>query len=286
MKTGIVDVGGGLRGVYAAGVFDYCLDAGIRFDLGIGVSAGSANVSSYIAGQKKRNYPFYTDYPFRKEYMGLKNFLFKKSYLDLDYIYSALSNSDGENPLDYQSFMKSSTEFLAVATNAETGEAVYFDKTAMRQDDYSVLKASSAIPFVCHPYAVDGVLYYDGALGDTVPLEKAFEWGCDKVVLVLTKPKDFCRSSSKDEKIAKRIQKKYPIAAERIRNRVKQYNRGVALAKEYEADGRVLIIAPDDTCGVDTLTKDRDALKRFYEKGYRDAKAMESFLREQSGQDG
>lgn len=286
MKTGIVDVGGGLRGVYAAGVFDYCLDAGIRFDLGIGVSAGSANVSSYIAGQKKRNYPFYTDYPFRKEYMGLKNFLFKKSYLDLDYIYSALSNSDGENPLDYQSFMKSSTEFLAVATNAETGEAVYFDKTAMRQDDYSVLKASSAIPFVCHPYAVDGVLYYDGALGDTVPLEKAFEWGCDKVVLVLTKPKDFCRSSSKDEKIAKRIQKKYPITAERIRNRVKQYNRGVALAKEYEADGRVLIIAPDDTCGVDTLTKDRDALKRFYEKGYRDAKAMESFLREQSGQDG
>ena len=52
MKTGIVDVGGGLRGVYAAGVFDYCLDAGIHFDVGIGVSAGSANVISYIAGQK------------------------------------------------------------------------------------------------------------------------------------------------------------------------------------------------------------------------------------------
>lgn len=26
MKTGIVDVGGGLRGIYAAGVFDWCLD--------------------------------------------------------------------------------------------------------------------------------------------------------------------------------------------------------------------------------------------------------------------
>lgn len=42
MKTGIVDVGGGLRGIYAAGVLDYCMDKGIRFDLGIGVSAGSA----------------------------------------------------------------------------------------------------------------------------------------------------------------------------------------------------------------------------------------------------
>ena len=49
MKTGIVDVGGGLRGIYAAGVFDWCLDQKILFDLCIGVSAGSANVVSYIA---------------------------------------------------------------------------------------------------------------------------------------------------------------------------------------------------------------------------------------------
>ena len=31
-KTGVVDVGGGMRGIYAAGVLDFCLDAGIRFD--------------------------------------------------------------------------------------------------------------------------------------------------------------------------------------------------------------------------------------------------------------
>lgn len=52
MKTGVIDVGGGLRGIYAAGVFDYCIDAGIRYDLGIGVSAGSANIASYLAGQR------------------------------------------------------------------------------------------------------------------------------------------------------------------------------------------------------------------------------------------
>ena len=33
MKTGIVDVGGGMRGIFAAGVFDYCMDQGICFDL-------------------------------------------------------------------------------------------------------------------------------------------------------------------------------------------------------------------------------------------------------------
>ena len=278
VKIGVVDVGGGLRGVYAAGVFDYCLDQDIRFDLGIGVSAGSANVAAYIAGQKKRNYPFYTEYPFRKEYMSLRNFLRKRSYLDLDYIYGTLSNSDGENPLDYRRIMDSPTEYLAVATNAETGKAAYFDKSDLHPDDFSVLKASSAIPFVCHPYAVNGTLYYDGALGEPVPIEKAFAWGCDKVVLILTKPRDLIRVSGTDEKFARMIQRKYPLSADRLRHRAEQYNLGVAKAKEYEAQGRVLIVAPDDTCGVDTLTKDREALKRFYEKGYRDAEKIGEFF--------
>ena len=27
--TGIVDVGGGLRGIYGAGIFDYCMEQGL-----------------------------------------------------------------------------------------------------------------------------------------------------------------------------------------------------------------------------------------------------------------
>ena len=65
MKTGVIDVGGGLREIYAAGVLDYCMEHGIRFDVGIGVSAGSANLASYAAGQIGRNYKFYTEYAFR-----------------------------------------------------------------------------------------------------------------------------------------------------------------------------------------------------------------------------
>lgn len=127
-------------------------------------------------------------------------------------------------------------------------------------------------------YAVDGILYYDGALGDTVSIEKAFGWGCDKVSLILTKPRNILRTSDQDMKFAKRIQKEYPVAAKRLRQRAERYNRGVELAKEYESQGRVLIIAPDDICGVDTLTKDRDALKRFYEKGNQDTKEISAFL--------
>ena len=110
MKLGIVDVGGGTRGIYGAGVLDRCLDENIVFDYAIGVSAGSANCASYCAGQKGRNYVFYTDYSFRPEYMGFGNMKKTGSFIGLDYIYSDLSNSTGENPLNYEAIIQSPTE--------------------------------------------------------------------------------------------------------------------------------------------------------------------------------
>lgn len=279
MKIGVVDVGGGLRGIYAVGVLDYCMEQNIRFDLGIGVSAGSANLASYASGQRGRNYQFYTEYAFRKQYMSLGNFITKKSFVDMDYVYGTLCSSDGENPLNYIAIRDNPMEFYVVATNALTGEAKYFDKGDIRQDDYDVFKASSAIPLVCKPYSVQGINYFDGALSDPVPVKKAFELGCDRVVVILTKPENVLRNAKRDKKIAAGIRKKYPVAAEKLCQRAKQYNESVALAKEYARQGKVLIVAPDDTCGVDTLKRDKEALKKLYEKGYKDGQRIENFTK-------
>lgn len=277
-KTGVVDVGGGMRGIYAAGVLDRCLDDGVYFDVAIGISAGSANISSYMARQRGRNVEFYADYSFRPEYMSARNFLEKGSYIDMDYVYGTLSNDDGENPVDYDALASTPTEWKIVASNAYTGETVYFDKSNISRNDYGILGASSSIPFVCKPYEVGGVPYFDGALGDTVPLEKAFEMGCTKVVLLLTKPADVPRQVGKDAVLAKMIRRKYPKAAERLLGRADRYNFGVELAKALEEDGLALVVAPDDTCGVDTLAKDRESLMRLYEKGYADGAAVKPFL--------
>lgn len=254
------------------------MDNGIRFDLGIGVSAGSANLASYAAGQRGRNYKFYTEYAFRKQYMSVHNFIFKKSFIDMDYVYGTLSCSNGENPLDYPVLRDDPMEFYVVATDALTGQAKYFDKTDIRQDRYDIFKASSSIPFVCKPYVVQGVPYFDGALSDSVPVEKAFQLGCERVVVILTKPEQEIRSPKKDEKIAALIRKKYPDAAEKLCQRAQLYNESVALAKDYVRQGKAIIIAPDDTCGVDTLKKDRSALHRLYEKGYADGARIALFL--------
>ena len=125
VKIGIVDVGGGLRGIYAAGVLDYCLDQNIHFDLGIGVSAGSANLASYAAGQRGRNYRFYTQYVFRKEYMSVRNLILKGSYVDMEYVYGTLSRTNGEDPVDYAAFRDNPMELIVVATEARMGRAKY-----------------------------------------------------------------------------------------------------------------------------------------------------------------
>lgn len=278
MKLGVVDVGGGYRGIYAAGVLDYCLDENVHFDLGIGVSAGSANLISYAAGQARRNLCFYTEYGIRKEYAGAKNFLTKRTFIDLDYAYSTLSNSDGEYPLDYPAFAQNPMEFYVVATDAATGKAKYFSKADITQDDYDVMKASCAIPFVCHPYKVNGIQYFDGALSDPVPVKKAFELGCDKVILILTKPENFIRNAHDDEPFARLIHRHYPNASENLRMRAQRYNEGVELAQKYAVSGDVLIVAPDDTCGVTTLTRDPKLLQNLYRKGYGDGRKITDFL--------
>lgn len=278
MKIGVVDVGGGLRGIYGAGVLDYCMDRGIRFDVGIGVSAGSANLASFAAGQWGRNYLFYAEYAFRKQYMSIGNFVLKRSFIDMDYVYGTLSNSTGENPLNYKALRDNPMEFYIVATDAVSGCARYFSKSDIRQDGYDVFKASSSIPFVCQPYEINGVGYFDGALSDPVPIKKAFKLGCDRVIVILTKPESELRNPKKDEKIAACIQKKYPVAAKRLRQRARRYNESVALAREYAKQGRALIVSPDSTCGVDTLTKDKNALLNLYVKGYTDGKRIAEYL--------
>ena len=278
MKVGVIDVGGGMRGIYAAGVFDTCLEQGVVFDYCIGISAGSANVSSYLAGQKGRNYPFYHDYSFRKEYMGFKNWLHTGSYINLEYVYGTLSNSDGENPLNYQKFIENRAELSIIALNAVTGEKKMFHQDDMKQDDYRVLMASSCVPVVNRPVQIGDDFYLDGGLADPVPVEQAFKDGCDKVVLILTKPAGEIRNPRRDWLFVKLLQHKFPVAAKNLSLRAERYNRGVSLAREYEKQGKVLIVAPDDTAGVDTLKRDKQALHKLYEKGIRDGRRISQWM--------
>ena len=280
MKTGIVDVGGGERGVYGAGVFDRLLDLGVTFDYLIGVSAGAANGVTYLAGQQGRNLRFYTQYSFRSRYMGIGAFLHTGCFIDLEYIYGAtLTNSGGEDPLDYEALMCTHTQMEIVATDAKTAEPVYYDFRDMPKDDYGPIKGSSCLPILAKAYRWRGRDLYDGGISDPIPFQRAFAKGCDRVVVILTRPRDDVRDPKRDRTFGRLLKLTHPRAGEALLRRAETYNRQLQEAKELERRGKVLIVAPDDIGSMKTLTKDREEIMRLYEKGWKDAEAIPTYLR-------
>ncbi len=279
--TGIIDVGGGMRGIYGAGVLDRCLDDGVSLDYCCGVSAGSANMCAYLAGQRGRNYRYYHDYSFRKEYMSVDNLRRKGAYLDLHYVYATLSNSDGEDPLDYEAMMRNPAQLVVVATDAKTNAPKYFTKQDFGPDRYEVIKASCTIPIVCNTTLVGGREYFDGGLTDPLPIEKALADGCGKVVVILTRPVDYVpdRSGERMAPLIDRLMKKYPASARSVFTRHDVYVKQLERCLELQKEGKVLIVAPDDTCGVDTLKRTPETLDALYRKGYEDGGKIAGFHR-------
>ncbi|MCQ2462131.1 MAG: patatin family protein [Clostridia bacterium] len=244
----------------------------------IGVSAGSANIASFLGGQKGRNYLFYTEYSMRKEYMGL-NCLFKcGSFINLNYVYRTLSNSDGENPLNYRGITENKSEYTVVATDSKTGRARYFTKNDMRENDYGILVASCTIPAVCRPARVCGGVFHDGGIADPVPVDFALQNGCDRLVVILTRPRDYVLDTGLDLKAARLLRLRYPNVSRGLCERKELYAKSVEKAKALEAQGKCLIIAPDDCCGLETLTKDAKKLDRLYKKGYADGARIAEFV--------
>lgn len=279
MKLGLIDVGGGMRGTYAVGILDYCLENDINFDCCIGLSAGSTNLMSFLAKQKGRNFRYYFDYAFRKEYSGIRCWLKDRNFLNLNYIYKTLANSDGEDPIDYDALMKNPAELFIVAEECISGKAKYFTKEDIKKDDYKVLSASCNIPVINKPVEIDGVTYFDGGFADPVPLKKAIKEGCDKIVLILTRPLNVPRSPKRDRVFAKFLKIKYPKAAERLAGRAKEYNDSIELAKKLQEEGKVLILSPEDVYGLDTLTRNKEAMMKLYEDGKKAGKRILDWIK-------
>jgi predicted patatin/cPLA2 family phospholipase len=276
MKTGIIDIGGGLKGAFGAGVFDWCMDHDVRFDYCIGVSAGAANCASYCAGQRGRNYRFYTHHSLSPRAMGPLNKLKTGSWIDLDYIYNKLSTKGGLDELDYDAMIASPTEFKIVATRAVDGVAVYFDKTQLQSDNYDIVCASCAMPVANRPYSVDGVAYYDGGVADPLPVERALQDGCDKVVAILTLPADHYRSG-KNDKVYPQL-RAYPVIQDKWAHAAEIYNERLKRMHELVDDGRGLIVAPEQFYDMKALGKNQEKINGIYQDGYRLAAPIADFL--------
>ncbi|MDD6276452.1 MAG: patatin family protein [Clostridia bacterium] len=276
-KIGLIIEGGGMRGIYGCGVLDGFLDNNIHIKYSIGVSAGSANMASYMADQMLRNYRFYTQYAFDERYMGVKSYIKTGSFFGMDFIYDELTNN--VDPIDYQTLLDPSNEFYIVATNAETGEAKYFSREDMaeayeRKDtSNAIFKASSSVPLMCKPVEINGVEYFDGGVADSIPVERALTDGCDKIIAILTRPRNYVKPPEHGKQVYTEVLKNYPKVIEALNNRHIVYRNSMNMLLELERSGNALLFFPRNLYGVNLYSRNRPALENLYKEGKDEAES-------------
>ncbi len=272
MKIGLLAEGGGMKCAYGAGVFDAFLDYNINFDYAIGVSAGATNTVSFLAGQRDRNRRFYTDHISNPMYFGVKPFLKTGNAFNLEYIYKTLTNSDGGDALDFEALMASPTQYELVATCAETGKPEYFSKKDLIKDNYLHFMATCALPALCKPVKINGKHYYDGGVSDSIPVQRALDQGCNKIVVVSSKPRNFVKEPENHRPLYSLFCCKYPKIISDLNHRHKMFNDELKTMYELEKQGKCFIFTPEDIGSMSTYTMDAAANQRLYDSGITDFK--------------
>ena len=269
MKIGFVLEGGGMRGIYTVGVMDCLMEEKFWADYVIGVSAGACNGASYVSRQKGRAYRTNTEYISDPRYLSIGNFFKTKSLFGMDFLFDEIPNK--LIPIDYDTFYNNPCEYMIGVTDVVTGRPKYFGKEHMDIKNM-LLRASSSIPVFSPILEYQGGKYLDGGASDSIPVEKALQDGCDKVIVVLTRERGYHKSPEKFRSVYRRIYKDYPKMVEALDNRHNQYNKTLALIDALEQEGKAIVIAPEKPLPIGRFEKNPEHLKAVWQLGFDDTK--------------
>jgi len=271
MKTGLVLEGGALRTIFSAGVCDGLLAGGVMCDYVVGVSAGAAYGVSYLSGQQGRNLEVATRFAPDRRYMGMGNLLRRdnRSYFGLDFTFRRIPEE--LVPFDYEAFAAWPGKMEAVVTNLNTGKADYLEVPRDAVGSSLLLQASCALPLMFPVFHIGGEPYLDGGVSDGIPFERALEQGCDRVIVVLTKPRDYVRKPDHALRLIQRKYRQWPEFCHTMRRRAEIYNQSRERLFQLEREGKLLVIAPETTRGVSRTERDVEKLRLLWADGYQQA---------------
>ncbi len=282
MKHGLVMEGGAMRGMFTCGVIDVLMDAGIAFDSAIGVSAGATFGLNYKSKQIGRPLRYNKIYCNDKRYASLHSLVTTGNIYNVPFCYNTLAYE--LDVWDTKTFYDNPMDFYCVATDLRTGEPVYHkcNNPSDSPDgiDIQWIRASASMPVVSRPVPIDGGLYLDGGISDSIPLKFMENEGCDKILVIETQPADYIKKPQKFMGIFKLMLGKYPKMVEIMANRYKVYNAQKAYIKKQEEAGKVFVIRPDEPLNIGATEKNPDELQRVYDIGKENALSCLDSLKE------
>ena len=262
---GLVLEGGGMRGVFTSGVLDCMMDRGLRFPYAVAVSAGACNGLSFVSRQRGRARRSNIELLEKYRYIGVKHLWRCHSLFDLEFMFDHLPNRI--LPYDYAAYRANPMRFEMVATDCQTGRAVYLHEPADARRLLDICRASSALPYVSPMVWVDGRPMLDGGLADSIPVVHAMEMGYARNVVVLTRARGY-RKPERDFKLPRFVYRDYPRLRLLLSRRAAIYNSQLALVERLEAEGRILVVRPERPPTVGRMDMNTQRLAELYDEGY------------------
>lgn len=274
--TALVLDGGGVRGIYTAGVLDVFMEAGLSFGGVIGVSAGAIHGCSFLSGQKGRSIRYYRKYVADPRFMSLRSWLKTGDVVGADFCYHELP--ERLDPYDHDAFLRNPTPFYAVCTNVETGRAEYIRVTDMR-GQIDVLRASASLPYFSRIVSFGGMKLLDGGCAASIPADAARELGYERSVIILTQHAEY-RKSPELTLLARLAYRKYPAFVRTLLQRHTAYNTQQARAEELAAQGSAFLIRPSVPLDISRMEKDPNKVQKVYDQGRTDSERSLAALQE------
>jgi len=277
-KTGLVLEGGGMRGIYVAGVLDLFLERGVHVDGVIGVSAGAIHGCSFVSGQKGRSIRYNLKYCKDPRYISFRSLIRTGELFETEFCYRQLPET--LDPFDNDRFEASDTDFYVTCTDVETGKPVYKLCKTLRGEKIDWVRASASMPLASRIVELEGYKLLDGGVTDSIPLAAFRKLGYRRCVVITTRPNGYRKKPNRMLPLLKRVYRDYPQFVEAMACRHLAYNRQLDELARLEKEGQILVIRPSSPLQIKRTERDPGRIKEMYDLGYADGERMvESALR-------
>lgn len=258
MKTGLVLEGGGMRGLFTAGILDVLLEHGIEVDGVVGVSAGAVFGCNYKSRQMGRALRYNTRFCRDPRYVSLRSLLRTGDLYEERFCYHELPNV--LDPFDRAAYAANPVDFHVVCTDVLTGRPVYHSCHSGNDEDIQWMRASASMPLVSRVVDIGPHRLLDGGIADSIPVEWARGAGYARNIVVLTQPDGF-RKKSRGAFLLKLLLRRHPALAAAMARRPGTYNRALDLLERLEKDGEAMVLRPANRLSVSRTERDPDKLR-------------------------
>ncbi len=189
MKKALIFAGGGARGAFQIGVWQYLTERNWTPDIICGTSVGAINAAGIGSGLDVQTLiRLWTTYNRRRMYrLNLIPFLSHflsgralKPLLDTRPLQSMVSDH-----VDFNHLKNNKTKVVISTVNVLTSHPCFFDNTQIQLEH---ILASSAMPVLFPWQYIDGIPHWDGGVMANIPLQPALDFGADEIIIVLLSP--------------------------------------------------------------------------------------------------